>query len=287
MKTREAITKTYNLARGNLAAVIIFTCINIFLIISNSNLFFLFSASIPIFLLYQGAEFSAWTGSYSFALSGIVLAFAAVSSYAIFWLLTRWHKGWILAALMFFTLDILLLLWLILAFPLPNSGGSVVIELAFRAWIMYYLIIGTRAWYQLKQMPPADEPIYDDFGEPITPIAESQNRTIPVAQTPPSSPIRHSPKKGRALVSQNYNNMDIVVKRTFGVTELVVDGMVYAEKTGVHEGKPYILEANVNNVIIHATAEIPSVKEQMKTGTLPTTYLYVNGNLVAEKKRYF
>jgi hypothetical protein len=72
--------------------------------------------------------------------------------------------------------------------------------------------------------------------------------------------------------------------------------MVYAEKTGLHEGKTYILEANVNNAIINATTEIMTTKEAIAKEVtekdkikdfLPTVYLYVNGNLVAEKVRYF
>jgi hypothetical protein len=90
------------------------------------------------------------------------------------------------------------------------------------------------------------------------------------------------------MISQNYNNMEIVVKRAFGVTELIVDGMVYAEKTGVSESKSYILEANVNGVIINCTMKLLTMKEAMHTdASHHSVYLYVNGNLLAEKARYF
>jgi FlaA1/EpsC-like NDP-sugar epimerase len=294
MKTREQILKTFNTSRGNLLAVIIFTSVNIFLTITNTDLYFLFSASIPMILLYFGAEFSELTWSYSFSAFGIIAAFIAISFYGVCWFFSKKHRGWIVAALAFFTIDVLLMIWLL--FPLDNGiDFSLVITLAFYAWIMYYLITGTKAWYKLKKMPEEEEQeqIFNGIeqGENDNKKNEIDRKTIPIAQMPLSTAIRQASKKGKVLVTQNYNNMEIVVKRAFGVTELIIDGMVYAEKTGLHEGKTYILEANVNNVIITATMEILSMKEMDNKDKfkemLPTVYLYVNGNLLAEKVRYF
>jgi len=101
-----------------------------------------------------------------------------------------------------------------------------------------------------------------------------ERQTIAVSQIPPTLPIRGQSEKGRILVSHNYYDVEISVIRAFGITELVVGGVVYAEMTGVFERKTYTLEANVNNVIVSAIMEIPSTKEVLMDEILPSVYLY-------------
>ena len=60
------------------------------------------------------------------------------------------------AALVFFSIDLLAVLALVLMF-LEEFDFSLMIELAFFAWILYYLVIGTRTWFKLKKLPPAEE----------------------------------------------------------------------------------------------------------------------------------
>jgi len=292
MKTREQEEKRFNISRSNLLAVIILTSVNIFLTISNTDLHFLFSASIPMMLLYFISGITSAAGNFTYSAAGIIAAFVAMSFYGICWYLSKKHRGWIVAALVFFAIDTLalIILWAIFS-PSRGIDISLAIEFAFIAWVMYYLIIGTNAWYKLKNMLAYEESEFDQtptaIGMELGNKPSAPARTIPVAQMPLSIAIRESSKKGKVLISQSYNNMEIVVKRAFGVTELIVDGVVYAEKTGVYEGKSYMLEANVNNVIINATMELPSIKTAIKEDVLPTMYLYINGNLAAEKARYF
>jgi len=314
MKTRDQIEKRFYDSRNNLLVVIAFTFVNIVLAITNTDLYFLFSAGIPMYLLYLGSEYSLISGDISFSAFGVIAAFASVSIYGVFWYISKNYKGWIIAALVYYSLDALLSIRYIASI----FGGftfSLMIELLFITWMMYYRVTGTMAWYKLRTMPPDED---DEQGEQIIDgieqdednqpsIAVKQNKvdigstiidhkTIPVSNMPPSVAIRPPSKKGKVIIKQNYNNMEIVVKRAFGVTELIVDGMVYAERTGLNEGATYILEANVNNTVINATTEIMTMKEvTAKKVTekdkikdfLPIVYLYVNGNLIAEKVRYF
>ena len=78
--------------------------------------------------------------------------------------------------------------------------------------------------------------------------------------------------------------MDIVIKRVFGVTELIVNGMVYAEEKGVIEKTNYTLEVNVENVGVKAVMAADTSWENTQ---LPTMFLYVDGNLLAKKTRIF
>ena len=271
MKTHEQYKKTFKISRGNLLALICFTYVNIILTILDIDLFFIFSAKIPLFLLYLGSEYSI----------GIILAFVLTSVYTVIWLYSKKYRAWIVAALVCFSIDSLFSVYLIIS-ATESIEYFLVIQLVFIAWIMYNLVVGTIAWHKLESMLSNDESTQAEH------ILETdlENRAIPIAQMPLSTAIRPMIKKGRVLISKNYNNMEIVVKRTSGATELIVDGSVYAEKTGVIEGKAYILEVNVNNVIINVTTEIPSIITQLK-GALPTVYLYVNGNLIGKKTRYY
>jgi hypothetical protein len=147
---------------------------------------------------------------------------------------------------------------------------------------MFYLISGTRAWAKLRKMPQQDESM--QFGQSYV---DPQRSTIPVVYIPPSAGIRRPTKGGQVLADQKYSNMEIIVKRSYKTTELIINDMVYAERTGIHEKEPYTLDANVYDVIINVIMDIPSFMTQVKSSTLPTMYLYVNGNLVATKERYY
>ena len=115
-------------------------------------------------------------------------------------------------------------------------------------------------------------------------IGHTDNCGIEAAQMPPSTAMRTLSKGGRVLIAQKYNDMEIVVKRRFGVTELAVNGMVYAEERVLFEKSSYALEANVHHVIVKATMGLDDSKTIQRK---PMMRLYVNGNLLAEKERLF
>ena len=287
INTREQLEKKFNMSRNNLLAVIAFTCINLILALTNSDLYFLFSASIPLILLYLGSEFVWHNGTIMFSAIGIAAAFTSVSLYGVFWILSKNYRAWIIGALVYFSIDILVSLLFLFVLADGIEAFSI-IELVFLAWIMYYLITGTVTWSKLRKLPVYDESLlsHQNLIEAEQIKVAAEHRTIPIAQIPPSTAIRRPSKRGKVLASHNYNNVEIIVKRSASVTELIINDMVYAEKTGLHEKESYTLEANVYNVIINATMEIPSLTTQFK-GVLPTLYLYVNGNLTASKVRHY
>jgi len=265
-----------------LSAVVALTIINIFLEAVGVDWHFLFSANIPLFLLH-------FVGEINLAV-GMVLALVITSFYIFCWHFSKKNGAWIVVALVFFAIDGLVLIsFLLLAGLVGALGFSVILNLVFYVWIMYYLITGSRAWFKLSAMPV-------DYYEPEQGQAYAVNsndgvalerQTIPVSQIPPTMPLRQQSGKGRVLASHNFYNVEISVIRAFGVTELVVGGVVYAEMTGVFERKTYILEANVNNVIVSAIMEIPSTGESIRDEILPSVYLYANGYLLANETRTY
>ena len=90
--------------------------------------------------------------------------------------------------------------------------------------------------------------------------------------TMPATPaIRQDTPGGKVILSHTHENLEIAVKRGSGVTELVVNGMVYAQETSVFDLN-YELNVYVENAFI-----------KVHRDTLGATYIYVNGNLVKSK----
>lgn len=80
---------------------------------------------------------------------------------------------------------------------------------------------------------------------------------------------------GRDIMQAEYNAMNIRVRRLFGITELVVDGMVYAERRGIIEGN-YIIGATVRGVRFAA---------MLTNGRCARMTLFADDKVLAEKLR--
>ena len=133
-------------ARNNLLAVIAFTVINTILTVFDAEINFLFSATLPQFIFGLSRTLDSEMGSNIFTIIGIVCAFIIIITYFIFWILSKRIRILILAALIFFCLDSLVLLMLILTI---DFEFSILLEIAFHCWILYYLVVGTKAWNKM------------------------------------------------------------------------------------------------------------------------------------------
>ncbi len=66
-----------------------------------------------------------------------------------------------------------------------------------------------------------------------------------------SQPLRKEIRKGKKILTARYKGMDVCVRRRFRVTELIIDGCVYAEQKELIESA-YELNAVVNGVVFDA-----------------------------------
>jgi hypothetical protein len=136
-------------SRNNLLSVIIFTVINLILTYFDASVNFLFSATLPQFILEIGKAMNSEMESNVLIIVGLIIAFIIIIPYFIFWILARRVRVLILVALIFFSIDSLLLLYLIFN---TEFNFSVLLEIAFHVWILYYLINGVKAWYKLRSI---------------------------------------------------------------------------------------------------------------------------------------
>jgi len=172
-------------SRANLLGVVAFTLINLFLIIIDADLYFLFSASIPMFILWIFEGVYIESGILGLRIFGIVLAFIGTGAYLLFWGLSKKFRAWILVALIVFAFDSLIML---LVFLLAGFDAGAFIDIAFSAWVLYYLIVGTRAWSNLRNVSHEElqavtaaaeqENVETETAEALSEIAPDNNTNV-------------------------------------------------------------------------------------------------------------
>jgi len=135
----------FNRARNNLLAVVVFTTINILLLAFYIDLSFLFSAFVPQILQIVAHEFNV--------VAGLIFGLVPTAFYLLFYALSKKWRGFILVALIFFIIDALLMVGFIL---LTGLFADFLFNIAFHAWILYYLITGTAAWSKLRAVTPGE-----------------------------------------------------------------------------------------------------------------------------------
>ena len=142
-------------SRGNLLLLVAFTTINLLVAASGFGFALMFSAALPRLIFQFGSEWTAYYGHQFANNIGIVLAFIVAFLYCLCWLLSKKHGTFMLVALIFFSVDTaLFLLQLLAIFLTAGFNTFILIHLAFHAWMMYYLIVGTGAWVKLRRMTP-------------------------------------------------------------------------------------------------------------------------------------
>lgn len=170
---RELLEMKYAGARRDILLVLGFTIINIILLVTNRNTYFLFSAYIPYVIAdfamffcgkYPAEYYEGYVVDfYGDGVFAVMLAIAAVIlvMYLLSWFFSdKGRVGWLIFAMVLFALDSVGLVLL--------GGISMdnIFDIVFHVWFMVSLIGGVSAYYKLKKLPAEVEP------EPIAPIEE-------------------------------------------------------------------------------------------------------------------
>lgn len=151
-RSKQTIKKSqYDVARANLVLVVVFTLINVVLCLLGQDSYFLFSAIVPYFIAMIGAM---WGGLFppeyyadmdmteadffpvSFVIICAVVAILIIAVYFILWLLSKKHVAFMIAALVLFIIDTVLM---------PILFGislEWILDYVFHAWVLISLILG-------------------------------------------------------------------------------------------------------------------------------------------------
>lgn len=262
MNEEYVVKKKYENARSNLLLVIIFSVLNVLFVLAESDLQFLFTASIPqIFSVF----------AYAFGMGECYFyALLVIGGYLLCYFLAKKRYGWMVAALACFIID-----WLALFFGhiflFEVNLISLALDVAFHIWITVYLVSGVK--YGKKY---CENKLYEKHAGDY--IAEAVANLVPTTE---ETPALHALEEGRGrkvYIRAEYQGMEITVSRRKRITELCVNGFVYAEYKILNESRGYTLNAVVNGVPILLYVRQTS----LFYGTMS---LFADGKLLGEKKR--
>ena len=136
--TKSAIAANkYGIARSNLLLVILFTLIN-------------YVASFSAAWAYSPEDIGLEPAANPTAILviGAVIAAVLLVPYLLCWIFSKKHYGWMIAALVLFSLDSV---WLLLNFHI-----SLILDILFHAYVLYYLIMGVRYGLLSRQAAEAE-----------------------------------------------------------------------------------------------------------------------------------
>lgn len=150
----------FNSARGNLMIVVVFTVINLVLLMLDTDTQFLFSASFPSLAFALGDVLADELGMSILRTGALLLAIGNIGLYFICWLFSKKRRGFMIFALILFILDCLILGVMCLALY-TDFDYSVLIDVVFHGWVLISLISGVAASAKLSQMErqPAPQPM--------------------------------------------------------------------------------------------------------------------------------
>lgn len=142
--------------RHSLLLIIIFTIINLVMILADQGTYFLFSASVPYYVtlllkaLENGFSSGTWVNGPA-TIGALVFSFVVLTVYFLCWLLSDKHRGWLTAALVLFIIDSLAML--VFTWLLYDSMLSNIVDLIFHIWAIAELFQAARAQKKLRKLP--------------------------------------------------------------------------------------------------------------------------------------
>lgn len=163
-KQKTAVQQTpadkFNSARSNLMIVVVFTVINLVLLMLDTDTQFLFSASFPSLAFALGDVLADELGMDILRNGALLLAIGNIGLYFICWLFSKKRRGFMIFALILFILDCLILGVMVFALY-TDVDYSVIIDVVFHGWVLISLISGVAASAKLSQMErrPAPQPM--------------------------------------------------------------------------------------------------------------------------------
>ncbi len=267
----------YNSGRSTLLMVVAFTVINIILLVSGGDSYFLFSAYVPYVLAIMGMSY---TGKFpeefygeaydslefyddSFLYTTLAVSAVIIILYFVSWLLSKKHIGWMVFGLVFFAIDTaVMLIW-------GGITADVIIDIVFHIGIIISLSMGISAYFKAKKLP--DEV---DFSE-ATPQNYNFGGEESSETTHDSAVLRPADMevKAKVFLETESNGHKITYRRVKRVNELVIDGNVYDEMEAIIESA-HVLQAYVDGHVI-------------KVGTDNTShsFIIVDDETIARKLR--
>ena len=159
--------------RHSLLLIVLFTVVNVLMVVLDSGTYFLFSASVPYYLtLYfkgidNGFVDGPWPENGAFTIFALIVSAVILLLFLLCWLMSKKRSGWLIPALVLFVLDTLALAWC--TFYLVNDPAGNIVDFVFHFWAIWELGSAIRCGGKLKKLPPKS-PDLDRYDENIPEI---------------------------------------------------------------------------------------------------------------------
>lgn len=271
---RQMLEAKYKGSINNILLIIVFTVINVVLLVTNSDRYFLFSAFVPYYLAdlgmyfcgmypaeyYYGIVDPQFYGKWFLAVT-IAIGVVILSVYLLCWFFAKKKKlPGLIIALVLFVVDTLAMLYII------GISEDMILDLIFHAWVIISLVLGIVNYVKLKKLPEEEQ----------TSVTEDNNAEVYGAQFAQNSwGLRRADNevKSRTLLQAEESGYQIVYRRVKKVNELIVNGIVYDEYEALVE-VPHTLSAVVDGHKIEVTYDDKS-----------HMYIIFDGKQIAKKLR--
>lgn len=153
MTERAKKEKALKTANYNILIVAVCSAVNVLLYLINSSTSFLFSAFAPSLAMDFGYVWSEESGDTIYYIVSIIAAVLIVLFYLAVFLIGRKKPGAIIAALVAFAIDTVILLFCVFVMIEKEYITDYLLDIAFHIWVMFYCISGTAAYGKLKKLP--------------------------------------------------------------------------------------------------------------------------------------
>lgn len=160
--SREYLTKQVAGGRYALLLILIFTVVNLAMVLLDTGRYFLFSASVPYYLTMLGMGMdngfvdAAWNRIDTYTITALAISAVILALYLVCWLLSKKRAGWLTAALVLFCLDTAALL--VFAWLLYDSMLTILLDLLLHVWAIWQIAYAVRCSGKLKKLPPEGTP---------------------------------------------------------------------------------------------------------------------------------
>ena len=148
--------------RYSLLLVLIFTLVNLVMVLLDTDRYFLFSASVPYYMTFYGKAMDngfttgAWDVNGTYTMTALVVSAVILALYFLCWFLSRKKPGWMAGALALFTLDTVALL--LISYVLYGNILINLVDLLIHIWVLWELFQAVKSHKKLQTLPP-EEPV--------------------------------------------------------------------------------------------------------------------------------
>lgn len=273
MTERQKLERRYKSSLSSLLLITVFSGVNLVLLLTNSDSYFLFSAYIPYLLgdyaMFFGgrypAEYYADVPDIEFFGTEIFAVFVAaavlfVLFYLVCFLFARKKKAvWLIFALSLFVIDTIVM------FVVVGLSVDMIMDIIFHVWAIVSLALGIAAYLKLKKLPEEEEIPDVPENVPVTDVMYPEDSSVLRMADPD--------EKAKTFVEADFGAFHISFQRAKRVNELIINGRVYAEYEVLFESA-HTLEAVVGGHKIEAGYD-----------GMTMTFINVDGKEIAKKRR--